>query len=191
MRKCSIRHIFIILTVTLTACSTGPEGKIVADERDSLKVDTTTGLHNAVANDNNRTEDTINYDNAISFVVVADTSSDYYFLHKKMCQLSQQFGIPIDTMGRFYNKTKNLIALPDNSEDEMYAGNYFERTFPSHNLSLEYLPYYQRPAGEKTIALVTGIYEKEKSADSAIMVLKKTERKVFKIKVDFYVGCLN
>jgi len=85
-------------------------------------------------------------------------------------------------MGRFYNKKKNLIALPDNDEDEIYAGDYFPRRFPSDNLSLEYLNFYQRQAAEKTIALVTGIYETEKSADSALTVLHKPEKKVFKIK---------
>jgi hypothetical protein len=93
-------------------------------------------------------------------------------------------------MGRFYNKTKNLIALPDKDEDEIYAGDYFPRRFPSDNLSLEYLNFYQEQSGEKTIALVTGIYETERSADSALTVLRKTADKVFKIKAYIYVGCV-
>ena len=94
-------------------------------------------------------------------------------------------------MGRFYNKSKNLIALPDNDKDEIYAGDYFPRRFPSDNLSLEYLNFYQRQAGKKTIALVTGIYETEKGADSALAVLHRSEKKVFKIKADIYVGCMH
>lgn len=128
---------------------------------------------------------------AVYYVIVADTSNEYSQLHKKMLELNRKFNIPIDTMGRFYNVTKNLIALPDNDEDEIYAGDYFPRRFPSENLSLEYLNFYQRNAGEKTIALVTGIYELEKSADSALTVLQQTEKKVFKIKSDIYVGCMH
>ena len=108
-----------------------------------------------------------------------------------MFDLNGQLNIPIDTMGRFYNKTKNLIALPDDDEDELYAGDYFPRRFPSENLSLEYLDFYQKKAGDKTIALITGIYENEKSADSALTVLHKTEEKVFKIKADIYLGCMH
>ena len=94
-------------------------------------------------------------------------------------------------MGRYYNKTKDLIVLPEDDEDEIYAGTYFPRRFPSENLSLEYLTFYQSQSREKTIALVTGIYETEISADSALTVLRMTESKVFKIKADIYVGCLH
>lgn len=188
MRKFMTRHIYIILTVFLTACGTTSADKSGADV-DSTTIDTTTILQTTVATDNSVVEDTTDFNNATYFVVVADTSADYYLLHKKMLYINRQLNIPIDKMGRFYNKTKNLIALPDNDEDEIYAGDYFPRRFPSDNLSLEYLNFYQRQAGEKTIALVTGIYETEKSADSAMIVFHKTEKKVFKIKADIYVGC--
>ena len=190
MRKFMTPHIYIILTVILTACGTTPSDKNDTKIQ-SNKVDTTTNIQTALSTDNNQLKDTTDFNNATYFVVVADTSNDYYFLHKKMFTLNRQLNIPIDTMGRFYNKTKNLIALPDNDEDEIYAGDYFPRRFPSDNLSLEYLDFYQRQAGEKTIALVTGIYETEKSADSALTVLHKIEKKVFKIKADIYVGCMH
>jgi hypothetical protein len=189
MRKFMTRHIYIILTVFLTACGTTADKNEV--EIDSAKIDSSTSLQTNVTADNNVADDTTDYDYATYFIVVADTSTDYYLLHKKMFNLSRHLNIPIDTMGRFYNTIKNLIALPDNDEDEIYAGDYFPRRFPSDNLSLEYLNFYQRQASEKTIALVTGIYETEKSADSALTVLHKTEKKVFKIKADIYVGCMH
>ncbi|VXB05253.1 conserved exported hypothetical protein [Flavobacterium sp. 9AF] len=190
MRKFMTRHIYIILIAFLTACGTPSADKKEA-EINSAKIVTTTNLQTNVATDISLAEDTTDYNNATYLVVVADTSQDYSMLHKKMFDLSSKLKLSIDTMGRFYNKTKNLIALPDNDEDEIYAGDYYPRRFPSDNLSLEYLDFYQRPAGEKTIALVTGIYEKEKSADSALTVLQKTEKKVFKIKADIYVGCMH
>lgn len=174
----------------MTACGTTSADK-KETEVDSAKIDSTTYLQTNVKTDNNVAEDTTDHNNATYFVVVADTSQDYSILHKKMFDLNSKLKIPIDTMGRFYNKTKNLIALPDNDEDEIYAGDYFPRRFPSDNLSLEYLNFYQKQAGEKTIALVTGIYETEKSADSALTVLRKTEKKIFKIKADIYVGCMH
>jgi len=186
-----IRHILIIFTFFIAACGTSSEDQKVVIQQDLTKVDTTNSLQNSVTNEKNLSEDTANYENATYFVIVADTSSDYYLLNKKMYTLSLQTGIPIDTMGRFYNKTKNLIALPDNSEDEIYAGDYFPRRFPSQNLSLEYLNFYREKSGEKTIALVTGIYETENSADSAMTALQKTEIKAFKIKANIYIGCLH
>lgn len=184
------RHIYIIFTVFLTACGTTSTDKNEA-VIESTKTDTSTSLQTNVATDSNIAEDNTDYYNATYFVVVADTSQVYSILHKKMHDLSSKLKIPIDTMGRYYNKTKNLIALPDNDEDEIYAGDYFPRRFPSDYLSLEYLNFYQKQSGDKTIALVTGIYETEKSADSALNVLYKTVEKGFKIKADIYVGCLH
>jgi hypothetical protein len=190
MRKIMTRYIYILLTVLLTACGTIPTDKNGVNT-DSTKIDTTTSLQNAVSNENIVAGDTSDYDYATYFVVVVDTGFDYPTLHNKMFELYSKFNMPIDTMGRSYNKTKNLIALPDDDEDEIYAGDYLPRRFPSDNLSLDYLDVYQREAGEKTIALVAGIYETEKSADSALSVLRMSVNNIFKIKSDIYVGCMH
>jgi hypothetical protein len=178
------------LTIVLIACGL----TFIYPNRDdvgSIKNDTSISLQTFITNDTNISEDTNDYNNATFFVVIADTSLDYSILHKKMIDLNNKFNLPIDTMGRYYNKTKDLIVLPEDDEDEIYAGTYFPRRFPSENLSLEYLTFYQSQSREKTIALVTGIYETETSADSALTVLRMTESKVFKIKADIYVGCLH
>jgi len=185
-RKTHNNSIYLLLTVLFTACGITTADKNGADV-DSTGIETTTILQTT----NGIAEETNDNNNVTYFVVVADTSLFYSTIHKKMFDLSSRFKIPIDTMGRSYNKTKNLIALPDNCEDEIYAGDYFPRRFPSDFLSLEYLNLYQKEAGKKTIALVTGIYETEKSADSALTVLRKTEKKVFKIKAEIYVGCMH
>jgi disulfide oxidoreductase YuzD len=81
--------------------------------------------------------------------------------------------------------------LPDNDDDEMYAGVYFPRRYPSENLSLEYLDFYNRNADHKTIALVSGIYQSEKSADSLLSIIRKTDKKAYKLKSQVYVGCMH
>lgn len=184
------RNIYILITIILTACGTPSTDKnnitTPSDETDS-----TGSTEIIVPAENNETEEVTNYDYATYFIVVADTSKDYYLLHKKMFDLNKQLNIPVDTMRRLYNKSKDLIALPDDDEDEMYAGEYFPRRFPSNTLSLEYLNIYQEQAGEKTIALVTGIYETETSADSVVTILQETEKKAFKIKANMYIGCMH
>ncbi len=135
--------------------------------------------------------DSAENDFANYFLVVIDTSINYYTLKKKMLKANKKLTIPIDTLGRYYNKTKNLIALPDNHSDEIYAGEYYPRRFPSENLSLEYLDFYQKNAKPKTIALVGGIYEKEEQADSLLTILKNTEKKAFKLKSKMYIGCMH
>lgn len=180
-----ILFLYLILT-TIIACS--PK----SSERYETKVDTgridiITSLNTGYDFNNNNTDS----DYATFFVVISDTGLSYFTLHKKMFDLNKQLNIPIDTMGRFFNKMKDIIALPDNDADEIYAGSYYPRRFPSEHLSLEYLAFYASHARQKTIALVTGIYETEEKADSALSVLKKTEINAFKIKSDIYVGCMH
>ncbi len=74
-----------------------------------------------------------------AFVVVADTSHDYHELRTTMCSIAHQLGLQIDTMGRGYDAAKCLIALPIDDADELYAGEYFPRRYPSETLSLEYV----------------------------------------------------
>ncbi len=130
-------------------------------------------------------------DIATYFVVIADTSQDYFLLHEKMVSLSKSLPMPIDTMGRYYNREKNLIALPDTSEDEIYAGDYFPRRFPSESLSLEYLALYQKAAGEKTIALVQGIYPTEAEAEQSLHRLQKQVKAAFVTQSKMYIGCMH
>ena len=125
------------------------------------------------------------------YIVVADTSNSYYPLHKKMFALHTSLKQEIDTMGRYYNKKLDKIVLPEDDEDEMYAGDYFPRRYASSALSLEYLNMYSDTAPDKTIALVTGIYASEKSADSAFVLLKQKAPKAFTLKAEVYMGCMH
>jgi len=125
------------------------------------------------------------------YILVADTSEDYYYLRKKMFQIRDKLNLTIDTMGRYYNPNKNLIMLPSDDEDEIYAGDYFPRRFPSDNLSLEYMVLYKNDSREKTISLVRGIYENKNRMDSALTVLKVLEPNSFYIETEIFVGCMH
>ena len=125
------------------------------------------------------------------YVVIADTGLHYDDLRQQMVGYQQTLSQQIDTMDRTYDKTKDLIALPAGHDDEIYAGEYYPRRFPSSTLSLEYLNFYQQKASEKSIALVTGIYERQESADSALSVLEKVNPAAFVIKSNIYIGCMH
>jgi len=125
------------------------------------------------------------------YVLVADTSAVYYPLHEKMFALHTSLKQEIDTMGRYYDRKLDKIILPEDDEDDIYAGDYYPRRYPSSSLSLEYLEMYSDKTNPKTIALVTGIYESEKSADSAFALLKEKAPKAFRLKAEIYVGCMH
>lgn len=180
-----------ISTLILSSCS-NTNGKLanLASTYSSKKDSNEIALNTNVS-DNTDAEDSLDENMATYYVVVADTGLSYYLLQHKMFDIHRKLHIPIDTMDRFYNKKKDLIACPDNYDDEIYAGEYYPRRDPSDHLSLEYLGVYQKNTRDKTIAIVTGIYETEREADSALIALKRVEPKVFKIKADLYIGCMH
>ncbi|QEC75851.1 hypothetical protein [Mucilaginibacter ginsenosidivorax] len=124
------------------------------------------------------------------YVLVVDTGKSYEELRNKMFNLHQSSNLDIDTLGRYYDKTKGLIQLPDGDDDEMYAGEYYPRRYPSQYLSLEYLDEYHPGSESKMIALVAGIYETKTSADSILEAIQPSE-KAFVLKARIYVGCMH
>ena len=128
-----------------------------------------------------------------AYIVVSDTSQNYFELRQKMFELGKVLNTEIDTMGRGFNKEKNLICLPENDEDEIYAGDYFPRRYPSETLSLEYLIYYtngKKPT-EGTIAIVTIITENKEKADKKLAELKKHSEGAFIVNSQIYMGCMH
>ncbi len=125
------------------------------------------------------------------FVLVADTGNNYYDLRSIMFSSAEKLQQEVDTMGREFNSEKNLIALPLDSEDEMWAGDYYPRRFTSSHMSLEYLDYYEENAGDSTIVIVSGIYDMEASADSALAKLKTVLPSARLIKTKLYQGCMH
>jgi len=126
---------------------------------------------------------------ATYYVIVADTGRNYDELKTKMFALHEATNLLIDTMGRSYNKAKDLIALPDDDEDDIVAGDYYPRRYVSSTLSLEYLTTYIEDANPKTIALIAGIYETKASAESALKAMGHVEAHTLKARI--YEGCLH
>lgn len=124
-------------------------------------------------------------------VIVLDTNVSYAKLHQKMFSLRDKLGMEIDSMGRYYNKKKDLIALPDDDADELYAGEYFPRRELSETLSLEYMSQYLPGSHPKTIGIISGIYADIPAADSALTSIQKTVPKAFKLSSKIYVGCMH
>ena len=156
----------------------------------SIKTDAQTDARTAPKTDSAKGEmDKLEY--ADYSIVVADTGQDYAVLDAKMYYLAEVLKMPVDTMNRTFDKKKNLIAVSENDEDELYRGEYFLRRFSSENLSIEYLNQYQKNASEKTMAIISGIYEMPQQADSACGILRKFEPGCFTLRAKMYIGCMH
>lgn len=125
------------------------------------------------------------------YITIADTGTDYYKQRTLMSEISSALHIPIDTMNRYYNAEKDEIVVAEDDEDEMYRGEYAPRRFPSQYLSLDYMFVYCRNTGKKNIAVVAGIFESKKSADSLQSVLLVHAPKCFVATGNVFVGCMH
>ena len=127
------------------------------------------------------------------FIVIADSSKNYDHLKNKMVELSNSFGIEIDSLGRFYNREKDLICLPEDHNDELYAGQYIPRRYPTDFLSIEYLDYYRKGLNDEhnTFALVVSIKQDKKSAEEVLNRIKTRCKSAFILSTTMYVGCMH
>jgi hypothetical protein len=183
-------YFFILAIGTLLACTnSGVKEKAIVKNVKAV-IQTTNDTPTIATEKKSEQNDSASSNYQTFFVVIADTNLKYSKLQSQMYALSDTAKIPVDTMERFYNTKKNLIALPDDYDDEIYAGDYYPRRFPSETLSLEYLNMYKKTT-EKMIALVAGIYQQEKSADSALANIRNFAKNSFVVKSDIYVGCMH
>jgi len=134
---------------------------------------------------------TSNDEYATYYVVISKTGKNYHDLRRAMEQLHHTSSLPIDTMGRYFNEQRQKLILSESDEDEIYAGSYFPRRFPSEHLSIEYLAFYDEQSDSLTFALVSGIYENKAKADSALKSLRMTIPETHVMKSKIFVGCLH
>lgn len=132
-----------------------------------------------------------NEEYATYYVVISKTGKNYHDLRRAMEQLHHASSLPIDTMGRYFNEQRQMLILSESDEDEIYAGSYFPRRFPSEHLSIEYLEFYDEKSDSLTFALVSGIYENKAKADSALHAQKKFIPETSVLKSRIYVGCMH
>jgi hypothetical protein len=158
-----------------------------------------------INNQNNISRDTLPKESdleppwEIRYVVIADTSPDYFYLREKMFALHNSLGLEIDTLGREYNFKKNLIAVPGSEEEGDDAGHYLFRRYDSESLSLEYLCFYKQEnemknpeyGGSKTIALMTGVFTEKKEAERSLIIIKNIEKNAFLLPAKLYMGCMH
>lgn len=128
------------------------------------------------------------------YLVVVDTGTNYWQLEHTMFTLKSKLGLKIDTMGRYYNAGKNDVVLPDDDEDDIYAGNYFPRRYSDDFLSIENMSFYRpglQTGAANTFLLVSGLYDNPSSADSMAGIIKPYQPTVFVMKSKIYMGCMH
>jgi len=128
-----------------------------------------------------------------AYIVVADTSQHYSEVRNTMYNLKDKLGIAIDTLYRGYNSKKNIICIPEDFGNDVVAGQYVPRRYPSKSLSLEHLNFYieKKKTISETFALVVEITDDKEVANKALLEVKKILNAAFIINTKIYMGCMH
>jgi hypothetical protein len=177
---------FFSLLILLCGCSSAPE-------REPVSVVRPTNEARALeANAPNESNNWTPQDEVVElFVTIADTSDDYHAIDARLHALARRSGAEVDTMGRYFDRERKALILPEDDPDDLYAGDYVPRRFEGSTLSIEYLDLYTRQAGDSTFALVTGLWSTETEADSALAALRTHAPAAFKLSARVYQGCMH
>lgn len=183
-----MKKILSILSISflLASCENNAPKEGVISNSDTAKADTIAATAHPIDTLNPEYSDYTTY-----YMAVADTGRNYYKLDEKMYDLSIMLNFPIDTMARHYDRKKDNIILSENDEDEIYRGEYYPRRSPSEHLSIEYLSFFDSSADNKTMVLLAGVYETQRSADSMVKLLKGQASTAYTLKGQVYVGCMH
>lgn len=169
-------------------------GVLFALQMESCSEVSTTNINRAKSTDSTdkKIEKELPYsDYQMYYGVLADTGLDYSALHRLMFRISTELNHPIDTMERYFDVATKELKLPEDSDDDMYAGNYYPRRFEGNFLSIEYLYLYDNKANINTIALVAGSFLNKDSADSLCRKLRPIAPKSLVVMFWEYDGCMH
>jgi len=194
--RISVYVLLFAALVFMGACNDGKTKSTTTTRTDSIAKDTDRRAINTdtakMPGANITDTDENGEDYAKYYILVLDTGTQYYPLMREMYATATAMHCPIDTMNRHYDRKKDDIVVADDDEDEMYRGEYYpRRETGSFLLSLEYNTIYIRDTKDKTIALVAGISETTKEADSLLHVFKPYAPHAFVETGYVYAGCMH
>ncbi len=184
----------IVLLITSLSCSNQEtENKHIG--ADSLSVTTSQPADSAEITD---TEYELNY------VVAVAEGYDYAELRKIAQEACDFLNFKLDTMDRYYNPKKKKIVLPDNHEDEIWAGDYYLRRTGDTFVSIEMRNAYVDTLTNKNeqakaafeadslkMFVFATMYNNKKQADSLFQVLKPKFKQTTLIPTEIFMGCMH
>lgn len=184
-----MKYYLVLLTIVLASCGNATDNtKENADATDTSTVQPVMSHADSVAEGLIYDE---SQDYATMYMVIPDTGKDYYKIRQKMFDIHNKTKLSIDTLGKYFDQAKQKIILPEDSEDEMYAGDYIFRRFGEDFMSIEYLSSYQERCDEHTMALVAGIFDNKNSADSLMTIITKAGFPCHVMQTEMFVGCMH
>lgn len=137
--------------------------------------------------------ETKNEDYETAFVIVLDTSEQFYKMYDLAMATSKKYQIEFDTTERAYFPETNIWGVSQSSSDEMYRGQYFPRRKGDEKdkLSLEYMYWYDKKSNDKKLMLVSNIFSFSMDAEQSVAAWRKSFPQAFILQCEMYMGCMH
>ena len=184
--RISVYVLLFAALVFMGACNDGKTKSTTTTRTDSIAKDTLTKVSTTVAESDTTAAN--EYYKTL-FVVVIDTSFEYYSLMREMYSLGTSMYYPVDTLGRYYDKKDRGILFIESENGEGGSVEYYPRRDAGSSLSIEYFSCYSNDTSKKKLALVAGLFETKKSADSLCSIFKTHKPHVFVQRASMWAGC--
>lgn len=191
-----INSLLLFLFVNLLSCETKNSSSEQATV-DTLML----SMDSAAANPSENEPEVDEYE--LNYIVSVAEGYNYDSLHRIAVDAASLLKFEFDTFGRYYDPKRGII-LPDNSEDDIWAGQYLLRRSGEPKVSLERVSFYTDASlseGDEMRALnesdttkmfvFATMYPEKNSADSLAKVLSKTYPATKVIPNKIYIGCMH
>ncbi|MCR6640432.1 MAG: hypothetical protein NVV82_15900 [Sporocytophaga sp.] len=189
---------YIIALIVLVSCASeeNKSTEVVISDTSVVEAQLNTNVEDTEASDESS-------DLELNYIVSVAEGYNYDSLKIIALQTSNKLGFKFDTMGRYYHPEKGIV-LPDDDDDEIWAGQYYFRRFGSNLVSIEMnYAYTDTSISKNEVALekhsedkakmfvFAMMYQEKKSADSLANIIKVDypSAKVFPVQI--YIGCMH
>lgn len=137
--------------------------------------------------------ETKNEDYETAFVIVLDTSDQFYKMYDLAKATSEKFQLEFDTIERTYFPETNIWGVSQSSSDEIYRGQYFPRRKGDEKdkLSLEYMYWYDKKSNDKKLMLVSNVFSFSMDAEQSVAAWRKSFPQAFILQCEMYMGCMH
>ena len=139
----------------------------------------------------------------LNYIVAVEEGTNYFNLRSTALKVCKTLNVRFDTLERYYNPIKQRIVLPDDNQDDIYAGGYILRRYDDGFVSIEMRNAYvdinlkdeaQQNAFYKDTTkmfVFAAMSGNRVEADSIAKLLKKqfTGTKIIASKL--YMGCMH
>lgn len=190
--------ILIIALICLVSCTDN------SDKTSNQKDNPSDSL--SIANQGSQTDENYipenNYE--LYFVVVVADGYNYNSLKRIALEASEYLKYKFDTLDRYFNPSRKKIVLPDNYEDDIWAGEYYLRREGGDFVSIEMQGSYIDTLTEKDktaselfyadtlkMFVFANMYPEKKYADSLLKILKPKFKHATIIPTKIYMGCMH